>query len=212
MSQVKPLEPAQMCHRCDPAAFAFETTAELDPPDEVLGQKRALEAIRFAIGMNRDGYNLFALGPPGLGKHAVVRRVIEERAATEPVPPDWCYVNNFDDAQKPRALRLPAGVACRLKADMERLVLDLRAAVPAAFETDEYRSQKDAIEDDVKQRHERVIEGIQRDAGEHGIALIRTPAGLGFAPMRDGEVIEPQAFQALPEDERVRARKAIEIL
>ena len=76
MSQVKPLEPAQMCHRCDPAAFAFETTAELDPPDEVLGQKRALEAIRFAIGMNRDGYNLFALGPPGLGKHAVVRRVI----------------------------------------------------------------------------------------------------------------------------------------
>ena len=212
MSQVKPLEPAQMCHRCDPAAFAFETTAELDPPDEVLGQKRALEAIRFAIGMNRDGYNLFALGPPGLGKHAVVRRVIEERAATEPVPPDWCYVNNFDDAQKPRALRLPAGVACRLKADMERLVLDLRAAVPAAFETDEYRSQKDAIEDDVKQRHERVIEGIQRDAGEHGIALIRTPAGLGFAPMRDGEVIEPQAFQALPEDERVRAQKAIEIL
>ena len=212
MSQVKPLGPEQIYRRRDPAGFSFETTAELEAPDEVLGQKRALEAIRFSIGMTRDGYNLFALGPPGLGKHAVVRRVIEERAATDPVPPDLCYVNNFADPQKPHALRLPAGVACKLKADMERLAQDLRAAIPAAFESDEYRSRKGAIEEAVKHDHEQVIEGIQRDAEKNDIALIRTPAGLGFAPMREGEVIDPKAFQSLAEDERSRIQQSIESL
>ncbi len=147
MPKVEPLRPEQLCRRCDPGAFAFETTAELDEPSEVLGQERALEALRFGIGMARDGYNIFALGPPGLGKHVVARRIIESKAADQPTPPDWCYVNNFEDQQKPRALCLPAGVACRLKVDMERLVQDLRAAVPAAFESDEYRTRKKAIED-----------------------------------------------------------------
>ena len=212
MSPLKPLEPEQIYRRCDPAAFSFETTAELDPPDEVLGQKRALEAIRFSVGMTRDGYNLYALGPPGLGKHTVVRRVIEEHAAGEPVPPDLCYVNNFADPQKPHALRLPPGRACRLKADMERMVQDLRAAIPAAFESDEYRSRKGAIEEDAKHQHEQALEGIQRDAETNDIALIRTPAGLGFAPKRDGEVIDPEAFQALAEEERNRIQKSIELL
>ncbi|MFQ5958923.1 MAG: hypothetical protein ACE5LF_06085, partial [Alphaproteobacteria bacterium] len=67
MPKVEPLSPEQLCHRCDPGAFTFETTAELDEPAEVLGQERALEALRFGVGMARDGYNIFALGPPGLG-------------------------------------------------------------------------------------------------------------------------------------------------
>ena len=90
MSQVEPLSPDLLYQRCDPAAFSFTTTAELEEPNEVLGQERALEALRFGLGMARDGYNLFALGPPGLGKHAVVRRIIEDQAATPPVPCEWC--------------------------------------------------------------------------------------------------------------------------
>ncbi len=212
MPKVEPLSPEQLCRRCDPGAFTFETTAELDEPAEVLGQERALEALRFGIGMARDGYNIFALGPPGLGKHVVARRVIESKAADQPTPPDWCYVNNFENQQKPRALCLPAGVACRLKVDMERLVPDLRAAVPAAFESDEYRTRKEAIEEEVKQHQEKALEGIQQGASEKGIALIRSPAGFGFAPVREGEVVGPEAFQALPEDERRRIQQEVETL
>lgn len=209
MDEVKALDPAKLSRRCEPGSFDFATTAELEDPDEVLGQKRALEAIRFAIGMKRDGYNLFALGPSGLGKHAVVRHVIEARAATAETPPDWCYVFNFDDSQKPRALRLPAGLGAKLKADMAQLLQDLHAAIPAAFKSDEYRTQRDTIETEVKQRHEQVITTIQQQARERGVALLRTHAGLGFAAMHDGEVIEPEAFESLPEAERIGIQETI---
>ena len=212
MVKVMPLAPDELYRACDPDVFSFETTADLDDPDEVLGQKRALEAIRFALGMTRDGYNLYALGPSGLGKHAVVRRVIEERAADAPVPSDWCYVNNFADQQKPLALRLPAGRACVLRDDMEQLLQDLRAAIPAAFESDDYRSRKSAIEDKFKEQHEQALEGVQTSARDRHIALIRTPDGLGFAPMADDKVIEPEAFQALPEADRERLQKDVESL
>ncbi|MFP6743926.1 MAG: ATP-binding protein, partial [Alphaproteobacteria bacterium] len=212
MSQVRPLDPDRLFRACDPEAFSFETTADLDDLDEVLGQKRALEAIRFAVGMTRDGYNLYALGPSGLGKHAVVRRVVEEHAAEAPVPPDWCYVNNFADQQKPLALHLPAGRACVLRDDMAQLLQDLRAAIPAAFESDDYRSRKSAIEDKFKELHEHALEGVQSSARERDIALIRTPEGLGFAPMAGDKVIEPEAFQALPDADRKRLQKDVESL
>ncbi|MEE8171572.1 MAG: ATP-binding protein, partial [Alphaproteobacteria bacterium] len=212
MDDAKALDPAELFRRCDPDSFDFDTTDELDDPDEVLGQKRALEAIRFAMGMKRDGYNLFALGPNGLGKHAVVRHVIEARAAEAPTPPDWCYVFNFDDSQKPRSLRLPAGLGGKLKAHMTQLLQDLHAAIPAAFKSAEYRTQRDSIEAEVKQRHEQVIAGIQQQARERGVALLRTPAGLGFAAMHEGEVIEPEAFEKLPEAERVRIQETISSL
>ncbi len=212
MTQVRPLSPDLLYQRCDPEEFPFTTTAELEPPKEVLGQERALEALRFGIGMTRDGYNLFALGPPGVGKHTVVRRIIEVKAATESVPSDWCYVNNFADAQKPRALELPPGVGAKLRDDMQRLVQELRAAIPAAFETDEYRARKGAIEEEFKQRHEQTLEEIQQRAQARGVALIRTPAGVGFAPMREGEVISPDAFQALAEEERHRIEHEVESL
>ncbi len=212
MTRVKPLSPELLYRSCDAAEFPFATTAELGEPGEFLGQERALEAMRFGVGMTRDGYNLFALGPPGVGKHTLVRRILEDKAATEPVPSDWCYVNNFAEARRPRALKLPPGVAVALRDDMRRLVQDLRAAIPAAFESDEYQTRKSAIEEQVKQQRESALAEIEQRARERDIALIRTPAGLGFAPMREGEVIAPDAFHALPEKERRRIEHEVEDL
>ncbi len=212
MSKVGPLAPEHLYRRCDPDGFAFETTADIGTPDEVLGQQRALEALRFGVGMACDGYNMFALGPTGLGKHAVVRRILEEKAAQEPVPDDLCYVNNFADAQKPQALRLPVGTAAKLRDDMAHLVQDLRTAIPAAFEGDEYRARKGALEEDVKRHHENALEEIEERARARDIALVRTPTGLGFAPMRGGEVISPEAFKKLPEEERRRLEHDVEAL
>ena len=122
MGLVRPLEAAALYQRCDPMQFSFDTTADLEDLTGVIGQARAVEAVRFGIGISHEGYNLFALGPEGTGKYAVVRRYLERQAADRPPPSDWCYVNNFVEAYKPRALRLPAGGGSRLRGDMERLV------------------------------------------------------------------------------------------
>jgi lon-related putative ATP-dependent protease len=212
MGLVRPLEAAALYQRCDPMQFSFETTADLEDLAGVIGQARAVEAVRFGIGISRQGYNLFALGPEGTGKYSVVRRYLERQAVAQPPPSDWCYVNNFAEAYKPHALWLPAGGGSRLRRDMERLVEELRTAIPATFESENYRRRRQDIEEEFRERQDRVLTEIQRRAQERGLALIRTPMGLAFAPTRGDEVIRPEEFQKLPLPEQERAQADVSAL
>jgi lon-related putative ATP-dependent protease len=192
---------------CDPASLPFGSTAELQPLEGAIGQERAVEALRFALAMRRPGYNLFARGPPGIGKHDVVRAIVAERAAGEATPDDWCYVNGFEDSRRPRALRLPPGRAVRLRDDVDRLLAELKATIPTAFDSEDYRSRRRLIEDQNKRRHEKAFGEIEARARERSIAMVRTPVGLGLAPMRDGEVLDGDQLAKLSEDEQSRFKR-----
>ncbi len=209
---IKPLPPEQLFTACDAAAFAFDTTAELEPLEGVIGQDRAVQALTFAIGMRHEGYNLFALGPEGTGKASMVISALERHAAEQPVPGDWCYVNNFAEPHRPGALGLPPGKGRPLRADMERLIEELRSAIPAAFESDEYRNRKSVIEERVKEHHEEVFTRLQERAKGRDIAVIRTPVGLALAPVREGAVLKPDEFEALPADDQAARRKGLEVM
>ncbi|HEV2301341.1 MAG TPA: ATP-binding protein [Stellaceae bacterium] len=203
--------PAALLYRsCDPADLRFELAGELEDAPGLIGQERAVEAIEFAIAMRKKGYNVFALGAPGTGKHSLVEGLLRGRAAAEPTPSDWCYVNNFAEPQKPVALSLPPGRAKGLAEAMKRLVEELRAALPAAFERDEYRARHEVVDQEFKHRNEAAFGELQRRAEEKGIALLRTPMGLALAPKRDGKVLPPDMFEALPEAERQRLQHEIE--
>ncbi|OGA67601.1 MAG: ATP-dependent protease [Betaproteobacteria bacterium RIFCSPLOWO2_12_FULL_68_20] len=206
---VAPLAAAELCRRCAPERFEFSTTAELPDLEEVVGQPRALGAIEFGVGIRREGYNLFAMGPEGVGRHTIVRRHLEQQAKRLEAPSDWCYVLNFDTPHRPRALRLPAGAAPAFKHKMERLVEDLRAAIPSAFETDEYRTRRQEIESELGERQEKAIGEIGERARAQGIGLLRTPTGFGFAPIRKDKVMSPEEFHALPEAEQKRLEELI---
>jgi lon-related putative ATP-dependent protease len=205
----RPLAPEQLRCTCDPASLPFATTDELQDFSDVLGQSRAVEAIRFSVGMERDGYNLYAMGPEGIGRHSIVRRHLEQRARERATPADWCYVFNFAAPDQPQALELPAGSATRFRQDMQRLVEDLRTGIPGAFETDEYRTRLQEIESEFEQQHEKVIEAVGEKARGQSIALVRTPGGFGFAPMHKDKVMSPDEFHALPEAKQKRVQAAI---
>ncbi|HEX3882030.1 MAG TPA: AAA family ATPase [Stellaceae bacterium] len=206
----KPLPAGLLYRRCDPADLPFDLCSELaDAPAEI-GQERASEAIRFAIRMRAKGYNVYALGDSGTGRHELVGKLLHEKATAEETPPDWCYVNNFDDPQKPRALSLPPGKGGEFAAAMKRLVEELRASLPGAFERDEYRARHEVIDQQFKQRNEEAFGAVQQRAEAHSITLIRTPTGLAMAPKRDGKVMNPEAFEALPEEERNAIQHEIE--
>jgi len=212
MEPVESLKPEALYRRCDPEQFQFKTSADLEDLKVSVGQARAAEAIEFGTGIHREGYNLFAVGPSGTGKFKMVNDFLKQRVAAEPTPSDWCYVNNFDDPQKPRALELPPGQAVGLRQAMEQLVEELRSSVPAAFETEDYRTRKQVIEEEVKEHHQRAFEGLRQESEKQSIALVRTPAGLVFAPMHEGEVISPEEFQKLSPPERERIEKEIAAL
>ncbi len=197
---------------CDPAEFSFKTTAELEPLNEFVGQDRAVEAVRFGIGMRHKGYNLYVLGEEGVGKRSLVRRFLEQTAVEQPVPNDWCYVNNFTEPHRPKALELPPGKGRPLKEGMERLMEDLGAAIPAAFESDEFRNRKSVIGEQFKERHEEAFQKIQDRAEKKDVALIRTPVGLALAPVREGEVLNPQEFEGLTDKEKKKRKQALENL
>jgi lon-related putative ATP-dependent protease len=210
--QLRPLPVEALYHRCDPTAFRFKDTSELEDLPELIGQGRALEAIRFGVSIQRQGFNLFLMGPAGTGKYSTVRDILPKRAAAEPTPDEWCYVNNFPNPEAPRVLKLQPGVGTSLRTDMNRLLETLRTAIPAAFETENYRARKQAIEQEVKESQQKELEQIQQEAEQSSVALIRTPGGLTFAPARKGEVLSPEEFEQLPEAERKKFQELITTL
>lgn len=212
MSPIHPLGAEQLSRRSDPTRLRFETTAELEPLDRAIGQDRALEALQFGVSMRAHDFHIFAFGAAGVGKREAVRSILVSRAKREPTPPDWCYVHNFASPQRPRCLSLPAGRGRRFRDDMRQLVEELIAAIPAALETEEFRTRKDTIESEAKRPHEDALQKLAKDAGERQLALIRTPVGIALAPVKDGEVVSPDDFEKLPEDDKKRLAEAMKEL
>ncbi len=201
-----PLPPETLLRRCDPQQFSFETTETLPELDGFIGQTRVIDALRFGLGVRHKGYNLYALGPSGAGKHALVTRYLKGLASERPIPDDWVYVNNFDDARKPRAIALPAGRGQALKQAMEQLVTDLHEAIPLVLESDEYHTRRQSLEEQFQARQEAAMAEMQKRAEEKHIALINTPTGFTLGPMRDDKILGPEQFHQLP----VAEREAIE--
>ncbi|MBT5919760.1 MAG: AAA family ATPase [Alphaproteobacteria bacterium] len=207
-----PLSPDQLYSRCDPQSLPFATTDEVKNTQGVLGQARAMEATRFGLGIRRPAYNLFVHGPEGTGRHSTIREILDQRAAAEPVPSDWCLVNNFVDAHRPTAIELPPGQGLRLRDAVARLVDELKSAIPSAFEAEDYRTRREAIEETFKERQEVVFAELQERAGQKNITLLKTPVGLALAPVKGDEVINPEAFAKLPEAERNKLEADLELL
>ncbi len=168
-----------------------------------------MEAIEFGTAVPHEGYNLFAFGAPGTGRHTLILSHLEAQAKAQPAPDDWCYVNNFADAKKPEALRLPSGTARGFAGDMDKFVEDLRLAIPASFDSDDYRERRQSIEAEIEERQEEAFKGLHNEATAKGAALVRTPMGFAIAPVADGKVIEPAAFQALPEEKQEEIRNTV---
>jgi lon-related putative ATP-dependent protease len=205
---IAPLSADELTRRTDPAAFAFASTADLEPLEEMVGQDRAIEAVGFGIGIRQPGFNLFAMGPEGIGKYTLMRQVLLDRAPGEPVPDDWCYVHNFEDPRRPRALRLASGEGRRFRDRIAQLDRELRAAIPAAFESEEYRNRREALETALKDRRNEALAAFEQRAAAKGLALLRTPIGVGLAVRRHGKILEREEVEKLPEAERQRLAQA----
>jgi lon-related putative ATP-dependent protease len=209
---IKPLSPNLLYTPCDGSQFSFETTDQLPELGEIIGQERALRALHFGAGIRQEGYNLFVLGPTGLGKHTVVREYLEEKSRGETAPRDWVYVNNFETPSKPIAISLNCGHAHIFRDDMRQLIEDLRTAIPSAFEAEEYHARTQEIEEDLKKTIEDSFSKLADEAESHNIRLLRTPHGFAFAPMKNNEVLKPKDFEKLPEEEQQRIDETMSVL
>jgi predicted ATP-dependent protease len=141
----------------------FSTTAELKPLAQFLGQERALSAVRFGIGIQSQGYNLYAMGPSGIGKRSLIRRFLDAEKHKYVTPCDWCYIHNFDTPEKPIALKLPPGMGLVLQKDMKLFIDEIASDIIAVFEGYEYITEMKKIADVFNKKREKVSKKINND-------------------------------------------------
>ncbi|MGE0230411.1 MAG: Lon protease family protein [Flavobacteriaceae bacterium] len=176
----------------------------------LIGQDRALTALQFGTEIAQPSFDMFVLGPPGAGKTAAVKAFLEEKAANERGPDDWVYVYNFETPHKPRALRLPGGRAQQLSKSMIEVIDEIRSAMPAIFEGEEYQGRRHSIEEATRGAQAEALDALNAKAQQENIRLLQTPFGFALAPLRDGKIVEPDVFNNLPAPERENIQKKIE--
>ena len=212
MTGPKALTPEQLYTVCDLSQFEFTTTEELEAFDGILGQARAVEALEFGVGIKQEGYNLFVLGPSGVGKHTLIRQYLEQQSKQATTPFDWVYVANFRDAQKPRAIDLPAGRGVELKHDMKQLIDDLRSAIPSAFDTEQYQRRHQKLQDDLQENTRLAFEKLTEEALEHNVIVLRGEEQITFVPAKKGKPMTQDEYDALDDKERDRLDAVIKQL
>ena len=210
MRTPKPLPVRALYRACDVRQFDFASTDELGDISAVSGQTRAMDALQFGLDIRQKGFNVFALGFPGVGKFTAVLECLRQVAGDQDVPPDWCYLHNFERPEQPIAIQLPAGRGALFRKDMQALVEELGSVIPAAFDNDDTHARLAEIEEEFRERRGQALEGLRQESVKRGIALVETPAGFTFAPIGEAkQILDPTQFQHLPEAEQARIQKVV---
>ena len=205
-----PLE--QLRRVCDPTVFSFEDTSKIEPIAAPIGQDRAVKAISFGIEIAASGYHIYALGPGGTGKQTMTMDFLERKSADEPVPADWCYVNNFDSADEPLVIRLNAGEGHIFVADIQQLIEDAQVAIPQTFDSDEYYNERETIENEMKTAGTVLVESLNTKAEERDFKVVHVAQGIAFVPIVDGKPIKPEQLEKLDEEKQAEIEATVEIL
>lgn len=209
-----PLPPAELRLSVDPATLGFADTSELlDQPLPWIGQERAEQAARFGLQMDAPDYNLFVLGEVGSGRSTLLAQMMQEVAAARPVPPDLCYLHNFDAPERPRALRMPPGQGRQLRQLMAQLVKTLQAEIPKRLDGEDFRAESAHLQKTYKAEDLRAFAELDAYAEARSFAVIRDEGHLVLT-LRDekGEPMTEGKLLALPKERRAETDRLEEEL
>jgi len=197
------LNPKDLRKECDPKSLmSCETTEGIPPLEGIIGQERAVKALKFGLEIKESGFNIYVAGPSGTGRTTAVKDFLEEIAKDKPVPLDWCYVNNFRSPYQPKAIKLTAGKGREFQEDMANLVNEARRALPKAFESEDYATKKDAAIRTIEDERKKLFTELNKRAQEKGFVVQATPVGLITVPVVDGRPLSDQDFMALSPESR----------
>ena len=212
MTQIKALSSLQLRSFCDQAEFSFNTTDELADFEGMVGQDRAIEALSFAVEIDKPGYNMYLMGSTGLGKHTLLKRFLDKASAEHSPADDWCYIFNFDEPQKPKAISLPAGQGHKFRDDMRQLVQDLQTAIPNAFESELYYTRQQEVRDSLKEQTHTAFNSLAEEAKQHDILFLRSDEELTFAASKDGKKLSSEEYEKLSAKDKQQFEKFITVL
>ncbi|HEY1232477.1 MAG TPA: ATP-binding protein [Candidatus Binatia bacterium] len=199
----------KLAWRCNLSFLPFTCTAEMTPLEDFIGQERAIRAIQFGLGVNKPGFNIFVTGLTGTGKTSIIKAFLKKITSQHtmpqtdsPTPEDWCYVYNFNDADRPLALRIRRGWGRLLKVDMDQLVHNLQRDAKKMFDSDEYAHQRQEMIERLQKKQREMMEGLMEEASRAGFILRMTPSGIVLLPAKNGKPLQEPEYLALAATER----------
>ncbi len=187
---------------CKREELPCSSSAELPPGKAIIGQKRAVRALQFGLGINSFGFNIFVSGLPGTGRTTAVKGFLEELAKTKPAPPDYIYVHNFQEPSRPNAIMLPAGTAKTFQAEMKALMEGTRKEIRRAFESEEYATKRDEVTNELQQQKEKLQNRVSDTAMKQGFVIQQTPMGFVTIPIKDNKPLKEEEFVTLKQSEK----------
>jgi len=177
------ISPENLRWKLDPQTLPFETTKELDPLTEIIGQDRALEAFRFGLGVRKEGYNVFVTGSTGTDRMTTVLKILQEMAGKEFIPDDLCYVYNFKNSESPHLLRFKAGMGRKFRDDIHSFVESLKKDVPMLFESEDYLTMKKDILEKYEEKGKQFFKDLDARVKEEGFAIVQIQIGQMTRPV-----------------------------
>ncbi len=209
---IKALEPENLKGTIDISHLKFNTTEEITPCEGIVGQERAAHALEFGLSITQDGYNIYVSGISGSGRISMVESIVKKIAEKQPVPDDWCYVQNFTHPDNPKCLRFPPGKAIVFKKNIQILIDDIQVEVPRAFESKLYEEQKNFIIRDLQNKKDNLIREIEEDAKLAGFNLKSISSGFLFIPVVEGKPLSEEELENLSDEAKKEIRNKQEIL
>ena len=190
--------------RCDPNLLPFETTEEIKPCEEIIGQDRALEAIRLGLDIESIGYNIFVTGLTGTGRFTTIKCVLEEMDIKGKIPNDLCYVNNFKNPDMPHMISLPPGQGNAFKKEMETLVESLKKKIPLLFENETYLNKKKEVVERYRNKQAEMFREFEKKVNKEGFTLVQIQMGPysrpGIFPMVEGNPVNIEQLESMVEE------------
>ena len=185
---------------CNQNMFHFETTEELEPINDGIGQERGIKALEFGINVDVKGYNIYMEGPSGVGKTMYAKNYLESISKKKKVPCDWCYIYNFQNPNEPIAVSLPAGQGKEFKESMDGFIKEVKKDIKKTFNAEDFEKEKALIKKEFEAKREIVMTRLNEESQKHGFQVKSAQNGIYMMPVIDGKVIPEEEFEKLGED------------
>ncbi len=204
------LTPAELRLTFDPGTLGFADTSEmLEYQLPWIGQERAEMAARFGLAMEQPNYNLFVLGEVGSGRSSLLQQAMQTAATNKAVPPDLCYLHNFDAPERPRALRLPAGQGRLLRQLMAQMMKSLQTAIPQHLVGQDFKVESERIEKSYKTEETKAYAELDAFAEVRKFTLHRDSGHMVFTYRNaKGHTLTEEEMLALPKEHRAEIDQA----
>lgn len=193
------LKPQDLCFGIQPSDIA--------PPEPegksfaVIGQDRAMMALRLALSIREKGYNVFVSGPAGTGKRTAVYHVISTLPADLDRLRDVALCHNFRQDDAPGVLFFSRGTARDFRERLKRFIASLGDSLRELVRQDHFKHLRDRMLLESEHAEQQLIFDFEGRLNERGFQMVQIDEEdekkTDILPLVKGEVSDFDELQDL---------------